>query len=237
MAGFSTLAPPVFPSGTAASDWYGLCCFLAYFLCFPNSLGIESWCSVFNILSFLQCYLPLSPCNFHLAGALPILHSLCSSRIEAIYCRLGSSGARAGLFLNFRVSYLSQGLRCSREQSGASGALNSSLVVSQFLPVLVRPKTSLCRGNARARKERTWRWHKLTAWALHHRCPKGRANDSWSSLGVKIFESEKEFTKVARRLTALFYHPSYLCKVIYTMKSNCLILLRYIFVINSLGSS
>lgn len=173
MAGFSTLAPPVFPSGTAASDWYGLCCFLAYFLCFPNSLGIESWCSVSNILSFLQCYLPLSPCNFHLAGALPILHSLCSSCIEAIYCRLGSSGARAGLFLNFRVSYLSQGLCCSREQSGASGALNSSLVVSQFLPVLVRPKTSLCKGNAQARKERTLRWQKLTAWALHHRCPKG----------------------------------------------------------------
>lgn len=97
MAGFSTLAPPVFPSGKASNDWYGLCSFLAYFLCFPNSSGIESWYSVFNILSSLQCYLLLPPCNFHLAGTLPILRSLCSWCIQAIYCRLGSSGACTGL--------------------------------------------------------------------------------------------------------------------------------------------
>lgn len=118
MAGFSTLAPPVFPSGTASSDWYGLCCFLAYFLCFPNSFGIESWCSVCNILSFPQCYLPLSPCNFHPAGTLPSCIPLAHSVFrQSIAGWVPLELTRVGLFLNFWISYLPWGLYSSHVYS------------------------------------------------------------------------------------------------------------------------
>lgn len=110
MAGFSTLAPLVFPSGTASSDWYGLCCFLANFLCFPNSPGIESWCSLFNILSFLQCYLPLSPrcLQARCPSCTLLAHSVCRQSLAGWV----SSGAYSGLFINFWMSYLSRVL-CS----------------------------------------------------------------------------------------------------------------------------